>query len=388
MNNAKLYKQRLSELVALPSVSCTQPDLDMSNEGVINCLSNWLENLGFSCKVLPVEGFQGKYNLVATLGKGTGGLVLSGHTDTVPCNPDRWQQDPFKLVEKDDKLYGLGSTDMKGFFPVVLAAVEALHEVSALENIKHPLIVLATADEESSMSGARALTESDLNQSRYAVVGEPTELTPIRMHKGIMMEKINIQGTAGHSSNPDLGASALEAMHEVMSGLIDFRKDIGIRYSDANFEISVPTLNLGCIHGGDNPNRICGHCELEFDLRPLPGMNIDDLREEISSLVQPIAERSGTHIHVEKLFPGIPAYSQDKHSDLVSTAETLTGNPSESVAFATEAPFLKNLGMQTIVLGPGSINQAHQPDEFISLDQIGPAVDIVQKLIQRYCLGH
>ena len=379
----KRYQQHLTNLVALPSVSCAVPEWDMSNRAVIDYLANTFADMGFAAEVMPVDD-KGKANLIATLGKGDGGLVLAGHSDTVPYDADRWQSDPFALTEKAGKLYGLGATDMKGFFPVIIEAVKPYLG----RPFKHPLIVLATADEESSMSGARALARSGIPGAtpRYAVIGEPTELTPIRMHKGIMMEAVRVRGQSGHSSNPALGHNALEAMNQVMNELISMRTELQLKYSNPGFAVQTPTLNLGCIHGGDGANRICGDCELHFDLRLLPGMDNDEVRSAIQSRLSPIAERSGTDIVLSSLFEGVDPFGEDKHSDLVQLCEQLTGNQSESVAFATEAPFMQQLGMQTVVLGPGSINQAHQPDEFIPLDQIEPAVKIMRGLIEKYCL--
>ena len=376
------YFQRLEQLVALPSISCTQPELDMGNLKVIQRLAEWLEPLGFHCEILPLQDQPQKANLIATYGSGPGGLVLSGHADTVPCNIDRWQQDPFSLTERDNKLYGLGATDMKGFFPVVIAAVEPLLD----QNFKQPLIILATADEETSMSGARALAELGRPKARCAVIGEPTGLKPIRMHKGIMMEAVRVQGLAGHSSNPALGNNALETMYKVMAELINYRGQLQARYQNPGFEVTVPTLNLGCIHGGDNPNRICGSCELHFDLRSLPGMDNEELHQQLQQLLQPIAAQSGSDIILSSLFTGVSAFEQNADSELIQVCEKLTGHSADAVAFATEAPFLQQLGMQTVVLGPGSIDQAHQPNEFIALDQIKPAIDIVRGLIQRFCL--
>src|SRR5690606_37299728 len=225
---------------------------------------------GFEIEVLPIPGQPHKANLIATLGRGAGGLVLAGHTDTVPCDPDRWASDPFSLTERDGRLYGLGATDMKGFFPVALEAARRFDQ----SKLQQPLIILATADEESSMDGARLLAELGRPKARYAVVGEPTGMKPVRMHKGIMMERVRVQGLAGHSSNPALGNNALEAMHLVIADLLAFRSELQNRYRNPGFAVPVPTLNLGHIHGGDNPNRICGHCELQFDLRPLPGMQV------------------------------------------------------------------------------------------------------------------
>ncbi|MGB0466470.1 MAG: acetylornithine deacetylase [Pontibacterium sp.] len=372
----------LAELIASPSVSCTNPRLDQSNLGVIEKLEIWLTGLGFKTEVMPIPGSPHKANLIATLGSGPGGLVLSGHTDTVPYNEELWQSNPFQLTEHNNRFYGLGTCDMKGFFPLAIEAAKKFLD----QPLQQPLIILATADEESSMDGARALAEAGKPKARYAVIGEPTGLKPIYMHKGMMMESIRVTGQSGHSSDPSLGANALEAMHSVLGKLIDFRQELQQDYQNSAFQISVPTLNLGCIHGGDNPNRICGRCELEYDLRPLPGMNMDLLRETVANRVKPIEEAFNVQITTESLFPGIPPFQNDAHSELVQTAERLTGFTAQSVAFGTEAPFLQDLGMDTIVMGPGSIDQAHQPDEYLAFDQIKPTVAILEQLIAKYCL--
>ncbi len=377
----KNYQTRLAQLVAIPSVSCAVPNWDMPNLPVIELLASWFSDLGFNTQIMPLEQ-TGKANLIATLGSGDGGLVLAGHSDTVPYDTNRWQSDPFKLIEKEGKFYGLGATDMKGFFPVIVEAIKPFLN----KPLKHPLIILATADEESSMSGARALAAAGKPKARYAVIGEPTELVPIRMHKGIMMEMIRVRGKSGHSSNPALGKNALETMTHVMGELINLRSELQLKYRNPNFAVQTPTLNLGCIHGGDGANRICGECELHFDLRLLPGMDNAELREIIQRRLTPLAETSGTDIIFSSLFEGIEPFDEPAESELVKICEQLTGHKSESVAFATEAPFMQELGMQTVVLGPGSINQAHQPDEFISINQIEPAVKIVQELIQKFCV--
>lgn len=378
----KLFSQ-LQQLVASPSVSSYSEKWDMPNRAVIELLATWLDDLGFQTEILEVPGGNGqKCNLIATLGTGPGGLVLAGHTDTVPYDDFQWQSDPFKLTDKDNRWFGLGATDMKGFFPIAIEAAKAFADTP----LKQPLIILATADEESSMSGARALAEMGRPKARYAVIGEPTGLVPIRMHKGIMMEKVSIEGLAGHSSNPSLGNNALESMHRVMTDLMDYRQYLQQQYHNPGFTIPGPTLNLGCIHGGDNPNRICGHCELQFDLRAIPGMDNDELRQQIDARLQTIASESGTKITRETLFGGVPAYEEPANSALVRAAEQLTGNTANSVAFATEAPFIQGLGMETIVMGPGHINQAHQPNEFIPVDQVKPAIETLKGLIRRFCL--
>ena len=265
-NSAALpdLKALIGNLLSMPSISCTSADIDQGNRQVINQLANWFDELGFNCEIQGIEDAdqtnENKANLIATLGTGNNGLVLAGHTDTVPYDDDCWQVDPFTLTEKDDRFYGLGSCDMKSFFAVIL---EALKDIE-LDRIKQPLIILATADEETSMSGAKAIARSasalGINNARFAVVGEPTDMKPIRMHKGMMMESIQLSGQAGHSSNPALGNNALEAMHKVISELMNWRDELQSKYHNPMFEVPVPTMNFGHIHGGDNPNRICGHC--------------------------------------------------------------------------------------------------------------------------------
>lgn len=376
------YRQQLSQLVATPSVSSTSPRWDMGNRAVIDMLANWLDSLGFATEIIPVPEKEGKANLIATLGSGPGGLVLAGHTDTVPFDENHWKQDPFSLSEREDRLYGLGATDMKGFFPVVLAAVGQF----ARARLEQPLIVLATADEESSMSGARHLAKLGKPKARYAVVGEPTGLRPIRMHKGIMMEAVRVQGMAGHSSNPELGNNAMEVMHLVMADLLALRTQLQSQYQNPGFQVAVPTLNLGHIHGGDNPNRICGHCELHFDLRPLPGMHVSELRELINARLDPIRANTGASIDCRSLIGGVDPFEESVDSALVQAAQQLSGQEAGSVAFATEAAFMQQLGMETIVFGPGSIDQAHQPNEFIALEQIEPAICAIAGLIDRFCV--
>jgi acetylornithine deacetylase len=372
----------MSQLIASPSISCSQAHWDQSNKGVIQLLESWLSSQGFQCEIMPLPHQPDKFNLIATLGSGDGGLVLAGHTDTVPYDEGRWQSDPFSLEERDQKLYGLGSCDMKGFFAIVLDTVQAMQ----LSNLKQPLIILATADEESSMSGARALVERGSLKARYALIGEPTSLTPIYAHKGIMMERIQITGQAGHSSNPSLGNNALDAMHEVMSELMIFRQQLKKDYRDASFVIDYPTMNFGCLHGGDNPNRICGRCELEFDLRALPGMSNQALMAEIAQLLPRIEEKTGTKIQLNSLFPDVPSFYTPIESDIIKACEVLTKRQASTVAFATEGSFLNQMGMETLILGPGSIDQAHQPNEFMALDQIQPMQQVIRGLIERFCL--
>ena len=377
--------QMIQQLIATPSVSCVNPDIDQSNMGVINLLANWLDQLGFQIEIMPVA--DGKANLIATLGTLTadsnhGGLILAGHTDTVPYDEDRWQHDPFKLSENNGKLYGLGTSDMKAFLAL---AIEAAISFKA-DEYKQPLIILATSDEETTMAGAKALVDASKPKARYAVIGEPTGMKPIRMHKGIMMEAVRITGLAGHSSNPAYGHNALEAMHTVIAELFLWRNELQQQYNNGLFEVPVPTMNLGHIHGGDNPNRICGACELHIDIRPLPGMDLLTLRSELNTRLQKVMPEHGFKLETRPLFSGTPAMETPAESALVKAAEKLTGTTSGSVAFGTEAPYLTELGIDTIVLGPGDIAQAHQPDEYLDLDRIEPTVELLRKFIYQFCI--
>ena len=374
-------KDQFAALIAAPSVSCTQPALDQSNRAVIDLLASWLGDLGFACEIQQVT--PGKFNLLASRGSGPGGLVLAGHSDTVPYDPQLWHSDPLKLTETDGRWVGLGSCDMKGFFALVIEAVRPLLE----HDFKQPLLILATCDEESSMSGARALAEAGRPLGRAAVIGEPTGLKPVRMHKGILMDRIEILGRSGHSSDPSLGHSAMEAMHAVMAELMGLRREWQQVYRNPQFSVPSPTLNFGCIHGGDNPNRICGQCSLEFDLRPLPGMDAEQLRDAIRRKLTPLAEQHQVKIDYAPLFPDVPPFEQDGDAELVQLAERLTGHRAEAVAFGTEAPYFQRLGCETLVLGPGDIACAHQPGEYLEMSRIAPTVRLLRELIQHYCLG-
>jgi len=374
--------RQLRALVGTASISSTDPSWDQGNRGVVELLAAWLGDLGFATEIIDVSEDGRKANLIATLGSGPGGLVLAGHTDTVPFDEGRWQSDPLKLTERDHRLYGLGSTDMKGFFPIAIAAAQAF----VGKPLQQPLIILATADEESSMNGARALAAAGQPRGRAAIIGEPTSLVPVRLHKGIMMESIQVTGSAGHSSNPALGVNAIDVMHGVVAELMQFRQELAQRYSNSAFEVAFPTLNLGCIHGGDSPNRICGGCELHFDLRLTPAAAAAGVRQDLEQRLQRIALERGAGITLQPLVKPVPPFEQAPDSELVRLAEKLTGHTAAAVGFATEAPFLQALGMATIVMGPGSIDRAHQPDEYLELNQIQPCIDLLQQCIARYCL--
>src|SRR5699024_2382084 len=193
------------------------------------------------------------------------------------------------------------------------------------------------------------------------------------------------RGRSGHSSNPALGNNALDGMHAVIDELLAFRAELKSHYHNSAFDVPSPTLNLGHIHGGDNPNRICAECELHFDLRPLPGMDINELRQTLRSRVTKVAVSRGLVCETLTLAEGIPPFETASTAAIVQATEQLTGHCAEAVAFGTEGSFLNQLGMETVILGPGDIAQAHQPDEYLALDRIAPTVNLLQRLIQKFC---
>ncbi len=372
----------LEGLIGTLSVSSVTPAFDHSNRPLVDLLANWMASAGFRVEVLEIPGHPDKANLLGTLGSGPGGLVLSGHTDTVPFDAPLWNHDPLKLTEADGRYYGLGTSDMKSFFAL---ALEAARGFSA-EDFQCPLMILATADEESAMHGARALVAAGRPLGRHAVIGEPTGLRPVRLHKGVMGEAVRLIGRSGHASDPSLGNNALDGMHEVLSAVLGWRAELQRDHRHPAFPVPYPTINLGHIHGGDNPNRICGECELHLDLRVLPGLNPADLRAELAQRVASVGERRGLQWAVEPLFEPIPPAETPAGAAIVRACEALTGHAAEAVSFGTEMPFLNQLGMETLVLGPGDIAQAHQPDEFLALDRIPPTLSILRSLIGQFCV--
>lgn len=374
----------LRRLVAAPSVSSPDPGFDQSNRAVIDHLAELCEQLGFRVEVVPLTRAPHKANLIATLGPADqpGGLVFSGHSDTVPFDRDDWQTDPFTLTTgADGALFGLGVADMKGFFPCMLHAV---HELGA-GALKKPVVLVATADEESTMWGAQQLVSEGRRLGRHAIIGEPTSLRPVRKHKGVMMERVALEGHAGHSSDPSLGANAIEGMGRVITALGALREDFARRYRDESFSVPGPTLNLGKVTGGDSPNRICAHCELHFDVRPLPGMLPDAIRREVAAAVQEAIKGLGLSAECGALVDGVPPFETQADSPFVRACEEQSGHAAIAVMFGTEAPYLSELGMETIVMGPGDIAVAHQPNETLRVQDLTRATTLYGHLLHRFC---
>lgn len=368
-------------LIATPSISATEAASDQSNYPLINILAGWLENLGFQVSVEAVPETRNKFNLLASIGQGSGGLLLAGHTDTVPFDEGHWSRDPFTLTEHDNKLYGLGTADMKGFFAFILEALRTFD----LQKLRKPLYILATADEETSMAGARYFSATTQLRPDCAIIGEPTSLQPIRAHKGHMSDAIRIVGQSGHSSDPDRGVNAIELMHEAIDHLLVMRDQLKSQYHNAAFTVPYPTMNLGHIHGGDASNRICGCCELHMDIRPLPGLTLSSLNELLQQTLEPVSARWPGRLTIESLHTPIPGYECPPDNPLVNVIEKLVGQRADAVNYCTEAPFIQQL-CPTLVLGPGSIEQAHQPDEYLATSFIQPTQQLLTQIIHHFCL--
>ncbi|MCG8324995.1 MAG: M20/M25/M40 family metallo-hydrolase, partial [Thiotrichales bacterium] len=255
-----------------------------------------------------------------------------------------------------------------------------------LKQLRQPLTILATADEESSMAGARALRDSGRALGVHALIGEPTGMQPVTRHKGILIECIELIGQSGHSSDPSLGNNALEGMNRVMNQLLEWRTELQSTHRDDAFRVPVPTMNLGAIHGGDNPNRICARCELSLDIRLLPDMPLDETRQVLHERVRQAINGTGLELRLHGRFAGIEGMHTDAGADIVKLTEQLTGNAATTVAFGTEGPFLNAMGMQTVILGPGDIDVAHQANEYVDRKRLDAMQLVLQKLIQHFCL--
>jgi len=382
MSKLPNFSQSLSQLIACPSISSTQASWDQGNKEVIQLLATWFEQLAFNIEIQAVPGTTNKFNLLAKLGSGEGGLLLAGHSDTVPFDENSWQSDPHKVVNQEDKFFGLGTCDMKGFFAFILQVCKTL----PANQLKKPLYILATADEETTMAGARFFAKSHAIKPDVAIIGEPTNLVPVVMHKGHMSHRISVEGKSGHSSKPSLGINAIEIMYKVIGQLIELKEKFQLNYENKAFDVTAPTLNLGAISGGDNANRICGHCHLDIDLRSLPGMSDDELIHWLSEALKPLAELYPGRITFAEMHPSSPSFEQKKPSTFIDIAEEISGHSCCAVNYATEAPYIQQLGCQTIVLGPGSIDQAHQPNEFLAHSEVDKTEKLLTKMIQHYCL--
>lgn len=298
----------------------------------------------------------------------------------MPYDEGLWNFNPFQLTEKEGKFYGLGTADMKGFFAFV---VDVLNQID-LAKLKKPLRILATADEETTMLGARTFSQHAHIRPDCAIIGEPTSLKPIRAHKGHLAQTVQVIGKSGHSSNPANGINAIEIMYEVVGNLLQLKNSLKQKYHNELFCVSYPTLNFGNIHGGDALNRICACCELQLEVRPLPNLAIQDAEDLVRQYLAPLIETWGDRIQVKALHAGIPGYECEHSAQIVKVVEKLLGEECKAVNYCTEAPFIQQL-CPTLILGPGNIEQAHQPNEYLDAKFIEPTRELLAKLIHHFC---
>lgn len=375
-------EQMLAALVARPSSSSSDPRFDISNRSVTDLLATWAESIGGRVELRPVT--DDKWNLVVRFGpdEGEGGLVLAGHSDTVPWDDAGWSSDPFRLTERDGALFGLGSADMKGFFPAALHAIAGVPPPA----IVAPLLLVATCDEESTMIGARALADERRLAGASVVIGEPTGLVPVHAHKGVAHLRVRTEGRSGHASDPHAGVNAIDAMVLVLEALVRHRAELADQ-RDARFAVPEPTLNFGHIAGGDSPNRICGSCVLDLDLRLLPGTSVESATDAVRAVVREAVRDASVRCVVERLFDGVPPFATSSDAAILRYALAITGADARAVPFATEAPHFAALGKDVIVLGPGSIEVAHRPDENVSRADLHRATEVYSRLIRATCTG-
>lgn len=373
------FIQIYKSLVKIPTISSENKKIDQSNKILIDLLANYFSELNFAIQINNIPNTN-KFNMLSSFGSGKGGLLFSGHTDTVDFDKNTWNQDPFKLTEKDNKLYGLGVVDMKGFFVFLLDVISSIN----IKKIKKPIYILATANEETDMSGARHFAQSTNIKPDCIIIGEPTGLKLVNAHKGHLSYKIDIFGNTGHSSNPSNGINSIEIAYKVIKKLIDLKKYLQQKYAHKDFSISYPTMNFGSIQGGNTINRICSLCTITFEIRPIPQLNLKTLETLLQEKLKKIKQKWPNRIFLKNLFFSVPAYEISKSHQIVQKVEKFCKIKPISVNYCTEAPFLQKIA-PTLILGPGSIEQAHYPNEYLNCNFIEPTKKILKKLIIKFC---
>lgn len=374
------FKQIYKSLIQIPTISSDDKKLDHSNNTFIDLLSNYFFDLGFSIEKNQIPNTN-KFNMLASTGPGIGGLLLSGHSDTVDYDINTWTKDPFTLTEIDNKFYGLGAVDMKGFFAFILDVVSSIN----IKKIVKPLYILATANEETDMSGARYFSKFNIIQPNCIIIGEPTSLKLITGHKGHMSYSIQVIGKTGHSSNPEDGINSIEIIYDIITNLLFLKKYFQKNYQNKNFSISYPTINLSSIHGGNAINRICSLCTLNFEIRSIPELTVTQIEILIQDKLQPIIKKYPNRVFVKNLFSSVSAYKCSNKNNIIKIVEQLCQlNGNETVNYCTEASFLGKVA-PTLILGPGSIEQAHQPDEYLDFSFIESTKNILANLIYEFC---
>jgi acetylornithine deacetylase len=378
-------KDILADLIAFPTVSAD------SNLEMIAYLATRLEDAGADVRLFR-DPTGKKANLFATIGPWKdGGIVLSGHSDVVPVTDQPWTSDPFKMVERDGRLYGRGSCDMKGF----IAATIAMASDFARSVRDRPLHLAFTYDEEVGCIGAGHLAQSlgDLGiRPNVAIIGEPTLMKIIEGHKGCYEYTTRFQGLEGHGSAPDLGVNAVEYATRYVALLLELKDQLRkMAPADSPFDPPWTTVNIGAMSGGSAHNVIASKARVDWEMRPVQKTDADFVKSELRSYchdvllpkMQAVFPEASIETEVVGEVDGLVPALESEARQIVCA---LTGsNEAAVVPFGTEAGIFQNLGMDVVVCGPGSIEQAHKADEFLAVDQLSDCISLLQKLAGKLC---
>jgi len=382
LTDISLQKEWIARLVAHDTTS------SKSNLALIDDVDDFLRSHGAKTyRVLNDDG--SKANLYAVVGPYVrGGVVLSGHTDVVPVDGQDWDSDPWKVVEGDGRLYGRGVCDMKSFAAIALSLVPEMNAAP----LKRPLIFALSYDEEVGLLGAPFMISEihdKLPPPAAVIVGEPTMMKVIDGHKGIASFRTNVTGYTTHSSQTDRGVSAVEAAAKLIAKVISMREQRE-RNADpeSTFEPPYTTMTVNVVRGGTQLNIMAGECSFDWDCRAVPGDPVGEILEEFSHFaagVQADMRKRAAGCRIETVqITNAPPLAPAADNPAADLAKALTGqNSTGVVSYAAEAGQFQEAGFSTVVCGPGSIDQAHQPNEFISIEQIEQATAFMRKLIAR-----
>jgi acetylornithine deacetylase len=364
-----------------------------SNLPMQEFLADILQGIGLEVRTFPSPDGK-KANVFATLGpRDVGGLMLAGHTDTVPVDGQAWDSDPFTLTERDGKFFGRGTADMKSFIAQSILAAQALRG----RKLKVPLHLAFTYDEEVGCHGAthlmQTLAQHPLALPTSAVIGEPTHFQVFNKHKGFSACRVSIRGVEGHSSLPPKGANAIRQAALVIQKLMDVECErMTHRSQETDFELPYTTVNVGQIHGGTATNIIPNRCDVHFEYRTMPGEDPAYVLREVQGYVKEVLlpafqkQQPNVSIEVEEENRGLPMQTPPG-SAIEALALELTGQARTGAApYYTEGAIYNGHGIPTVVCGPGDIDQAHRPNEFITREQLEKGVPFLGKLIERVCL--
>ncbi len=371
-------KEALADLVAIDSVSAG------TNRPVIDYLAARCASLGFSVQRFPYIDDNGveKINLLAVAGSDSADanveLALVGHTDTVPYDPN-WTG-ALKLSERDGKLFGRGACDTKAFIAAALTAVDGLQ----LQNLRRPLALLFTADEEIGLIGAKRFADERRMRARFAIVGEPTSLRPMRAGKGYCLAEITVTGREAHSAYPSLGTSAVSGAARLLVRLEKIAKELE-NETHADFDPPYTTLNVGVVHGGTAKNVVPGLCRFTLEWRPIPGQKPERLLDLLQAAIAEETAHDSNLIFAVNAARADQGFETSADSELVKLLAGLTANNAGTVAFGTEAAQMAELGAEAVVLGPGNIREAHRTGEFVPITELEACVTVLRQAIEKFC---